>query len=178
MTAGATSLSSLALPVVSRRWRKGFLRAPAAAVPGSAPVPAGTAQSPHGATGRVAPLFNLCAATRCRVPRHAHEAKRFGLAVPKMHKAKLDGSTWLRVASGAIQGSPWRSAHRVITPWVPVLELAACKTLATPSPGSTRSHLSGNYALLGPQPRETALIEASQAIASPVLQPALLQPQS
>ena len=129
-------MSSLALPVVSRRWRKGCLRAPAAAVPGSAPVPAETAQS-HGATGRVAPLFNLCAATRCRIPRPRGETLRraaLGNAMPKPDAQRIDAAQ----PSGAIQESPWRSAHRVSTPWVPVLELAACKTLATPSPGSTR----------------------------------------
>ena len=61
-------------------------------------MPAETAQSPHGATGRVAPLFNLCAATRMRVPRHAHEAKHFAALCTAKAKAKLDGNA--RPSSG------------------------------------------------------------------------------
>ena len=57
---------------MSRRWRKGCLRAPAAAVPGSAPVPAETAQSRRGApAANCSSLRLMCAvaASACATQR-------------------------------------------------------------------------------------------------------------
>ena len=99
---------SLAQPVVSRRWRKGCLRAPAAQCQGVLLCLQRLLNLPTERQAKLLVSFQSmrCNATACSTPRSRGETLRLGRA--KMHKAKLDGSTGceLRVerSKGALGG--------------------------------------------------------------------------